>query len=609
MTRAAVALLLLAFATTATAREVSVPMRLDNAFIRRALLSQVYTDPNQTAVLWDDGSGCNYFVLSDPQVNSGAGRIRIVSAGEARIGTALGSTCISPVSWKGYVEVFEEPVLDPQAAVVSFRVVDSNIYGRDWKKGFATGTLWDWVKRYVHPRLETVRFDLHQAAADLRGMLGAVISSADVARIQQLTDTLRLSSVEVTDDGVAATMQFEIAEAATPAAAVSPAPEPTLTAEELERWDTALRQWDAFLTFVIKHAGGDTGLEALRQQLFDVLVEGRYDLLEALAPSAPGGPDPMPPLFLKTWERLAPVLRQLSTGLPGEQALQYLSLVAAGDALEALDQLGPEIGVEISADGLRRLARIIAPAETADPLAFDYAVDPELRRIFGFGPPLPVSEDNPDVDLSHWWSPGIAWAAKEAPNEFARLNHWVPSLDEIDTYLPLVRSLLLQTAAKTMNGAELDDKFEPIYRWLVLATAWQESCWRQFIKVGNRIQPIKSAVGSVGLMQVNQRVWRGFYDVKSLQQDITYNARAGSEILMHYFKDYAIARGEHSKTGNLDNLARATYAAYNGGPGQLQRYRRSKTRRMLRLIDESFLEKYRKVKAGKELAVAECYGR
>ena len=51
---------------------------------------------------------------------------------------------------------------------------------------------------------------------------------------------------------------------------------------------------------------------------------------------------------------------------------------------------------------------------------------------------------------------------------------------------------------------------------------------------------------------------------------------AGSEILIHYLRDYAIAKGEHTATGEIDNLARATYAVYNGGPGHLRRYRKDK---------------------------------
>jgi len=84
---------------------------------------------------------------------------------------------------------------------------------------------------------------------------------------------------------------------------------------------------------------------------------------------------------------------------------------------------------------------------------------------------------------------------------------------------------------------------------------------------------------------------------------------AGAEILIHYLRDYAIAKGEHTATGDVDNLARATYAVYNGGPGHLRRYRKPSTKRSLRAIDDSFRVMYRRVQAGEELAVAECWGK
>ena len=127
-------------------------------------------------------------------------------------------------------------------------------------------------------------------------------------------------------------------------------------------------------------------------------------------------------------------------------------------------------------------------------------------------------QDNPDVDLS--WSragrlsPAPAWAGSDLGG---RLNHWVPTRDDLDQYLPLVRDLLLQTAAQTLAKQALDGAVPRLYRWLVLATAWKESCWRQFVRVGTVIKPMQSPVGAVGIMQVLPRVWRGFYEVKGLQ--------------------------------------------------------------------------------------------
>ena len=108
-------------------------------------------------------------------------------------------------------------------------------------------------------------------------------------------------------------------------------------------------------------------------------------------------------------------------------------------------------------------------------------------------------------------------------------------------------------------------------------------------------------------MQINQQVWRGIYDQKGLLGDIAYNGRAGCEILLHYLKDFAIGKGEHLKPGGDDNLARATYAVYNGGPAHLRRYRSPETKPSLKKIDELWWQKYQAVREGREMDVVTCY--
>jgi hypothetical protein len=192
--------------------------------------------------------------------------------------------------------------------------------------------------------------------------------------------------------------------------------------------------------------------------------------------------------------------------------------------------------------------------------------------------------------------------------EARKLDRWIPALDEVIDYLTQVREVLVATQEDTQKEKALDPRYSILYRNMMLATAWQESCWRQFIRKRGVLQPLTSPVGAVGIMQINQRVWRGFYDQKSLQQSLSYNAKAGSEILHHYLVDYAIAKGEEKTRGDLDDLARATYAAYNGGPGKLRRYRRQSGGTTGHRIDEAFWKKYREVKDGNDLAVASCFG-
>lgn len=600
MTRALAAAVLAALLSArAAADEVAVPLRIDVAHVRAMLIEQVFSDPGPSAAVWRDGTGCGWLTLRDPIVDIAGGRLRVESRGEAQIGTPLGDDrCLPLLTWSGSIEAFEEPGVDAGGRALTFRVVDSNIYDERRRKGLATGRLWDIVKAHVHPRLETLRIDMSRPFEELRAWLPLVLPGSQ-ERIDGLVASMALREPRVEADAIAVTLAFTVTSMPTPPAAE---PEPPATEEELQRWD-------AFLTFVTKAVARGASGEA-RQAVMDVLLDGRHDVLEALSAEASAAtPDPVPGLFLRTWDRLGSLARSGAAGLPGESALRLMSFVAAGDALAALLRLGPSMDVELSADGLRRLVRILDPSTPGDPLDYEDDVDPELRALFGFGDPLPPPDISPDVDVDvlSWLVPS-AVAAVDA-GTVRRLNAWIPTAEDLDAYLRAVRELLADVREETLAKTSLrEERFRPLFRELVFATAWQESCWRQFIRRGRTLVTLRSPVGSVGIMQVNERVWRGVYDRTGLRGDIAYNARAGSEILMHYLRDYAIAKGEHALPGGLGNLARATYAVYNGGPRHLTRYRIRGTRRSLAAIDAAFWEKFVAVQQGRELDVVRCWG-
>ncbi|ADJ27559.1 lytic transglycosylase domain-containing protein [Nitrosococcus watsonii] len=600
-----IALVLLGLSMGSHGHEIQVPIQLNNELLRHILIREVYAGPHHTAQVWNDNSGCNSLVLSNPRVGNAGQQLRILSDGIAKLGTPIGNSCIPLLDWKGTIEVFQKPMLGPELTTLYFQTVQSNIYNAEGHKETATGQLWDRIKEYVHPRLSQVRIDLQPQLAELRNLLPLVLSPQDRSRIQTAIDSLTLTEAQTTPDGIKVTLRFTLPDLNPP----SPSPEPALSPEEMQRWEAAWQQGDAFLTFIIKQAAAENELEELRPLLLEILLDARHDIDKALTTSTPRTADPIRALFLRTWERLAPVLRRLSLSMPHETALHYLSFIAASDVLKTIDRLGPASGLDISTDGIRRLARIIAPQAGLHPLLYNFKVDPELRRLLGFSPAPSSSQKNSQLNLSKglWRN---AWAAADNVDQplASRLNQWAPAAKDMGAYLPMVHRLLDQTVSHLLLTHPLEDQYHSLYRWLLLATAWQESCWRQFIKKGDKLQPFRSGGGSVGLMQINQNVWRGFYDVHDLNWDIAYNAQAGGEILMRYLVDYAIKKGEHKKTGGLDNLARATYAAYNGGPGHLSRYRKGDTPKSLHKVDVSFWDKYRAIKQGNELAVAQCFG-
>jgi soluble lytic murein transglycosylase-like protein len=186
-----------------------------------------------------------------------------------------------------------------------------------------------------------------------------------------------------------------------------------------------------------------------------------------------------------------------------------------------------------------------------------------------------------------------------------KLNGWVPDVKELEAYLAEVRTMLTEMSDKVAAKSKLAEEYKPLYRQIVFAAGWQESCWRQYIRKGKEVTPLASATGDVGLMQVNRNTWRGVYDVKGLGGDIAYNGNAGGEILLYYLTRYAIRKNEDKQPGG--NLARATYSSYNGGPSHLTRYRAPKPNPALQKVDEAFWEKFQAVSSGHEMDVLSCY--
>jgi hypothetical protein len=599
------ALLLPAQAASVHAREIEIPVRFDHELLRQTARAEIYTGADGEAVVWDDGTGCGSLVLRDPQIDAADGLVRLLTRAESRLGRRVLGLCLRVFTWNGTLEIFQDAVVAPDRRTVEFRVVESNVYDQDGEKGLLTGRLWDLVSGHVHPRLEAVRLDLEGVVGELRGALPLFFPPEDADQVAAVVGSLRVGGVSVDSAGVRVALLFDVPGPAPAPAA--PTAEPALRPVEIEAWHRAWQHWDAFLTFVVKHLAGEPAASALRTSLGDVLLVARHDIVAILATPAPEAGDPVPGLFLETWDRLAPLVRDLADRSPLPLAMRYTSFIGAADALAAMTRAGPEMGIEISADGLRRLARLVAPDASEDPLEYATGIDTELRDLLGFGPPLPPPEV-PVPEPTSWWRRVLdpVRPAHAADDPVATLQSWVPRRQGIDAYLDRVRRVLISATDTSLDRHPLDARPRQLYRDLVPATAWLESCWRQFVLRAGQIAYLRSSAGSVGLMQVNETVWRGVYDRQGLRWDIAYNARAGAEILMHYLRDYAIARGEDRRDGGVDNLARATYAVYNGGPRHLARYRSSSVKPALRRIDDLFWKRYAQVRAGRVLEVRRC---
>ena len=336
--------------------------------------------------------------------------------------------------------------------------------------------------------------------------------------------------------------------------------------------------------------------------------------------------------FVAAWKNLTPVFRHHLGGRPSGNLLGYLAFFTASDALVALDRMGPQLGLEISREGLIRLAHLLARQQPVT-LAYRTEVDTNLRRILGLDPELNFAEpvfkgeeleleppgDQSSLESEHPMLETLsslliskAWAQKSKRSDsLAEIRTWLASRQNQDTYLKRIKKVLQSSAGKALGKRKTSKGYAKMFPRMVLATAWQESCMRQFLVKKKKIVYLRSYNGSsVGVMQINERVWRGIYNLHRLRWNIRYNASAGCEILDLYVTKYIEKNLKKLTSGGKigdDTLAQVIYAMYNGGPQDFKKFLSRKKTGKYYKSDKLFLEKYNWVKTGQWQNIQKCF--
>jgi hypothetical protein len=587
-----VGLLLAGLAGPAAATEVTFPLTVDYEVLRAALRKHLQDQGGGALELWRTADGCGTFVVRDPVIDHVEGRIRIRGPASAHAGVPLLGWCFASVGWEGQAEILARPELD-HAWHLRLRDIDFRLYDVAGRPAGVATRLWTVVRDWSEAELATFAFDLGPPVQEVRALLQSL--SAPASPLAAALETIRPVGLALEPDA----LRLRVAIDVPPTAPAPPAPEQALSPAEIARWEALLDQFDGFLAFLIKDLGTSETDPAVRTELLDLLLSARREVVEVLARGPEPGADPVRPLFLSFWERFRSIVRgALARGGDDNRALRYVVFLAAGDALSAIDAVAPAAGLDFSADGLRRLARSLAPDYSGDPLEYSDAPDPRLQEIFRIRDPdaPPRRMRRTPSGPRSWLGPRLAYAqdGDEWREVSERLDRWVPDRAQLAEYREVVERLLTLAAERSFDPDALDERYEALFRDVVQAVAWQESCWRQFVRTRAGVVPIQSRTGDVGMMQINVRVWRGFFSPAKLRWSAGYNAGAGAEILWQLLARYGVREGRE----RLHNAARSMYSAYHGGPRRYRRYRLASTPPQFQAIDRAFWEKYQLVSGG-----------
>lgn len=610
---------------TAMAQIVKLPVTIDYPLLQDLIVSKAFHDKNETAILINEGAGCIYLALSQPKVKEEKGFIRLETRIAVRAGTPLVDDCLMPLVWSGYLVLYQRPEIDNRTWQLSFKTYRSALFESNRQPAKIAGVLWQLIESRVFDYLNAIAIDLAPPVNNLKSFLFPLFPPQEQQQTQAMLDTLRTGEVGITPEAVTLQILADVRETYTPEDTRFTE---TLSGKELEEVVAVWEQWDALLSFLVATMAKDILSPDERQTLMDVLLETRYTFVENLGNEAVTH-DFVRVQFANAWKQLSPIFRNHLSPGASPQKLGYLSFFTAADALTVLDGLGPTFGIEVSRNGLIRLAKMLSN----DPAALRYnpGVNPDLQHLFELDAtplqapeqeqeeePVPppdgeiLEEDLPPPPPPEGPTSGILdffcapLYAAEGQN-VEEIRRWKVPETEIEGYVKKVVKLLKAQAQTTLKQKNIPPAARATFRLAIPAMAWQESCFRQFVVRNNQLTYLLSYNNSsVGLMQVNMRVWRGLYDRERLRWDIRYNAAAGCEIAALYLKDYALRDRKGAKKPDNETIARLVYAMYNGGPGQYKKYLERERTGKLYDSDKLFWEKYQWVSTASWGKIGKC---
>ncbi len=592
--------------SNAASQTVSLPVTIDYPLLQNVIVSNAFTEKGNSATLYNEGGGCIFLALSSPQVSESNGKIELDMQVSAKAGTPLGGRCYTPVEWRGHLVLYEEPSIDPDTWQLSFTTVGSALLGANRQPARITDILWNLIKPHIWSYIAGIKINLMPPVTDLKNFILPLFPQKKQEQTKRMLSSMRPGKIDVTSDSLRLAIFAEVENIYDPAETQTME---GLDENELKRTVAVWENWDGLLVYLITSLSQQqlSGME--KRILTNALLDTRYRFVTELSAKTIQH-DIVRQQFVRVWQQLAPVfrrhiLRDSKASIP----LGYLAFFTSADALLVFDRLGPTYGVEISTNGLIRMARMLH----ADPelLRYRSETNPDLRKLFEFVPEEPslppdeakeVRDDKGNSSMLYkiyeLFRTSTAYAAHPLPS-FKEVLEWKVPKTDIRSYLNRVERVLLASSLSMIAKGKVPEASHAMYRNLIPAMAWQESCFRQFVVKGDKLTYLLSYnKSSVGLMQINERVWRGLYNRNRLRWDIRYNANAGSEIAAHYLNNYALRDKNVAKNLDDNSIARLVYAMYNGGPSQLKKFLNRSKEKKLYDSDKLFWEKYSWVSTG-----------
>ena len=526
----------------AVAQNAILPVTIDYPMLNSLVESRLFKKSEKEVELVKDPMGCKKVFISDPEFSRDSSKLRFELKVRVKAGVEVNNDCYLPVEWEGYVVFIQTPVIDPETFRLSFRTEDSWVLNKKREPGIISGPLWNLVKEKVHTQVDGIRIDLIPCVNEMKAFLAVMFPESDLDKAVTMVESMKPGKIEVRDKAVRIAMNVDVASVYDETRKKK---EEILSQEELAVFIDTWQTMDAFIVYAVGSLAGRSLTADEQEKIFETLLDTRYRFLSELDQPEKEN-DFVRDQFIDAWSKLSFLFRH-HLGKNSSSPMGVLALFSSLDALTALDAIGPALGIEISRNGLLRMARLISDGQAAD-LSYSFEIDKNLRKVMGVDEELIESpeyiKDSPgkEQDFLHRilnrllsavlkaiggspYSEAIAADKKKPDREDPA--QWLPDKTNINGFVAKVRKELKIATDQTVVKKSPDPEFRDLFYFIVDAVAWQESCYRQFKQSRGVIEYLRSYNNtSVGLMQINEKVWRGMYNQEKLRWNIRYNMAA-----------------------------------------------------------------------------------
>src|SRR3954469_23444006 len=291
---------------------LEIPLRVPLEVVREALAKQLGAQSRPGGKIWREGA-CRFFSLQPPMLEAAETGLLLVAPGKAMIGAEVLGKCASAADWVGTARFILAPRID-NAGVLRVRILDSTLVDARGDKA-APALIWEHAKRQIHARIEGFSYDLGASRSALLKLLRDVTPPGQVAAMEAMVNQLQVLEPRIEKTHVVVPIALQIPDAwlagAASAAAGQTSSAAPLSEAEADALEKALEPVDAFLLYSIRQIAADSSSAELRQRLFTLLLDSRYELSAILSGEQRGSSpasDPVRTLFIDTWNQLRGIL-------------------------------------------------------------------------------------------------------------------------------------------------------------------------------------------------------------------------------------------------------------------------------------------------------------